>query len=76
MPKQSTESLLRPIRADEVLPLECFMRASGLGRAALREARRSGLIVRRVHNRGFIIGSDWLDYLRTSSTSDSEASNT
>lgn len=65
MPKRaSTATTLRPISANECYPLDVFAAAAGLGRAALREARRNGLKVRRVHGRAYVFGSDWLDYLR------------
>lgn len=43
-------------------PLELFEQIAGLGRAALREARRKGLRVRYVHGRAFVLGRDWLEY--------------
>ena len=56
---------LAPVRPDEVYPLELFERSQGLGRAALREARRKGLKVSYLHGRVFVRGVDWLDYLAT-----------
>ncbi len=46
-------------------PLETFKAVCGLGTAALREARKNGLPVRRVGLRSYILGKDWLDYLET-----------
>ncbi len=43
--------------------LTAFRKASGLGTAALREARRTGLVVRRVGVRSFVLGRDFLDWL-------------
>lgn len=43
-------------------PLERFEQIAGLGRAALREARRKGLKVTYIHGRAFVRGSDWMDY--------------
>ncbi|NLX54560.1 MAG: hypothetical protein GXY58_05560 [Planctomycetaceae bacterium] len=53
---------LAAIRPDEQYPVELFERMAGLGRAALREARRKGLRVVYVHGRAFVRGSDWMDY--------------
>lgn len=53
---------LAPIRADETYPLELFERVSGLGRTAIRMARRKGLRVLYVQRRAFVRGSDWLAY--------------
>lgn len=43
-------------------PLELFEQIAGLGRAALREARRKGLRVVYIHGRAFVRGADWLSY--------------
>lgn len=45
--------------------LTAFTKATGLGRTALREARRQGLPVRRVGLRSWVLGSDWLEFLAT-----------
>ncbi len=62
-PAQSVD--IGTITADCVFTLKEFSRRSGLGEWALRQARRSGLRVLYVHGRGFVRGSDWLDYLAT-----------
>lgn len=59
------------IKSGEVLSngaytLPDFQDRTGLGRDAMRAARRKGLRVIRLHNRVFIRGSDWLDYLSKS----------
>ncbi len=53
---------LAAIRPDEQYPLELFEKMAGLGRAALREARRKGLRVEYVHGRCYVRGRDWLEY--------------
>jgi hypothetical protein len=53
---------LAAIRSDEQYPLELFERMVGLGRAAVREARRHGLKVEYLHGRCFVRGQAWLDY--------------
>ena len=52
------------IRADSAYPLDEFARVTGLGEAAIRAARRRGLLVRRCGRNSFVLGSDWLDYLK------------
>lgn len=51
-----------------VYSLDEFKLRSGLGDAGLRNARRAGLRVRYAHNRGFILGEDWAEYLRAEGT--------
>jgi hypothetical protein len=51
------------IAAHEAYTLAEFSRRNRLGTWALREARRDGLIVRRVGGRAYILGADWLAYL-------------
>lgn len=41
-----------------------FQRLTGLGKTAIRAARRRGLIVRRVGRNNFILGRDWHDFLQ------------
>ncbi|MCG3773608.1 MAG: hypothetical protein JW395_0417 [Nitrospira sp.] len=51
------------ILSDATYTLGEFQRISGLGEAALRKARRQGLVVSRVGRRGFVTGRDFQDYL-------------
>ncbi|GAB5442076.1 MAG: hypothetical protein Fues2KO_24250 [Fuerstiella sp.] len=53
-----------PIRDDESYPIQEFQRRSGLGKQALRQARRKGLTSVRVGNRVFIRGRDFNEFLR------------
>lgn len=53
------------IRADECVTMEEFTRRTRIGEAGFRQARRTGLIVRRVGARNFVIGEDWLAYVRS-----------
>ena len=46
------------VSADEVLTLEAIREQLGLGQAAMREARKKGLIVRRIGRRGYVLGAD------------------
>ena len=51
------------IRADEAYTLDELANRLGLGRAAIREARRRGLPIRTVGRRRFILGSDVLAFI-------------
>jgi len=51
------------ISADHAYSLEQVRDRLGLGTAALRTARRKGLIVRRIGRRSFVLGRDLLDFL-------------
>ncbi len=46
-----------------VYPLPVFEQMTGLGKAALRSARRAGLMVRYVSGRGWVLGRDWIDFV-------------
>ncbi len=52
-----------PIEADALYPMAEFQSRSGLGEWALRQARRAGLPVLRLHGRAFIRGSDFHAYV-------------
>ena len=47
------------ILADATYPLPEFKRLSGLGEAALRQARRQGLMVTAIGRRRFVRGADF-----------------
>ena len=47
-----------------IYQLQDFMKLVGLGRDALRNARRKGLKVLRAHGRAYIESDEWLRYLR------------
>ena len=40
-----------------------FMARAGLQNAALKTAKKNGLIIRYHARRGYVLGSDWLDFL-------------
>ena len=54
---------LAPIEDGATYPLDEFSRRSGLGRHALRQARRQGLPVRRLGGRAYIRGQDFNQFL-------------
>ena len=51
------------IAAGMAYPVDEFRERARLGRAAYRNVRRSGLPVRRVGRRSFVLGADWLAFL-------------
>ena len=48
--------------------LEVFEKTADLGKSGQRSARRNGLPVHYCHNRGYVLGEDWLNYLAAQST--------
>jgi hypothetical protein len=63
----STDSPGVEIRADVAYDL-AQVKKLGLGTAALRTARRRGLVVRRIGRRSFVLGRDLLAYLEAHAT--------
>ena len=51
------------ISADRLYTLQEIENRLGLGRAAMRTARRQGLRVRRIGRRGYVLGRDMIDYV-------------
>jgi hypothetical protein len=60
-----TDAHLDAVSPDLLYPMTILEKITGLGRAALRSARRSGLRVYYVHGRSFIHGRDWIEYVKT-----------
>lgn len=56
------------ISKDSSYVLDDFKVRTGLGDTGLRNARRSGLKVRYCHNRGYVLGADWIQYLEDQTT--------
>lgn len=54
---------LAPIESGCTYPLDEFARRSGLGRHALREARRKGLKVKRLGGRAYVRGDDFDEFI-------------
>jgi hypothetical protein len=63
----ATATLVRPgpgpIVPSVLYPLDLLKAKSGLGAAALRTARRTGLKVRYAGGRGFIMGRDFIQWV-------------
>ena len=51
------------ISSGSVYTIAEFSLRTGLGKWALRQLRRDGLLVRRVHGRTFVLGTDFIDFL-------------
>lgn len=66
--------MLGEIERDKCYTLKRFMEITGMGRWAMRQARKDGLRVLRQGNRGFVNGSDFHDHLArmNASTKNSE----
>ena len=58
----------RSIDPDRLYLLEGFKPKVGLADSALRAARRAGLTVRYIHRRGYVLGSDWIEYVLKNAT--------
>ncbi len=54
---------LGEIEPDKLYSLEAFKRVTGLKDWALRSARKAGLKMKRVGNRKFVKGKDFIDFL-------------
>ncbi len=52
-----------PIRVDESYSLTEFKRRTGMSKYSVRRARAQGLAVKRIGNRAFVTGADWLRFL-------------
>ncbi len=55
----------QPIRPEDLYSMDSFIRASGITRARMREARQSGieLTVREVGKRKYVYGRDAIAYI-------------
>jgi len=70
MPRSSVPRIgpaLGVILADATYPLPEFQRLSGLGEAALRQARRQGLVVTAIGRRRFVRGADFHAFIGSKS---------
>lgn len=52
--------------ADALYTLDELNDRLGLGKAALRRARRDGLSIRRIGRRSYVLGSDLIEWFRNS----------
>ncbi len=61
--KQDTADTLAPIDDRQTYPMAAFLRATGWGRHALRQARSQGLRVVKVSGRCFVRGRDFSEFI-------------
>jgi hypothetical protein len=54
---------LGAIHAEAVYPLPEFQRLTGLGEAAMREARRKGLVITAIGRRRYVRGADFYEHV-------------
>ncbi len=78
MPKHVEASADAPgvIDGTAIYTLGEFQDRLKLGQHAMRQARRAGLPVRRVGRRGYILGSDALEFFRRVGVPDSQEAST
>jgi hypothetical protein len=55
------------VSPDELYRVDEFQRRMRLGSWAMRKMRAEGLLVRRCHGRSFVLGSDFIDFVRSAS---------
>lgn len=69
--KRTSKNTARgPIEPGVCYPMQDFRRRVGFGDIAWRDARRNGLRVFYVHRRPFVIGDDFIAYLREHGSDD------
>ena len=56
---------LGAIQAEAIYPLPEFQRLTGLGEAAMRKARRRGLVVTSIGRRRYVRGKDFYEFIGT-----------
>jgi hypothetical protein len=54
---------LGAIHAEAIYPLPEFQRLTGLGEAAMREARRRGLVITKIGRRRYVRGADFYEHV-------------
>jgi hypothetical protein len=64
MHKEPSDERRGVIRADEIYTFQAFKKQLGISDATLRSAAKAGLQVYYRHRLGFVIGSDWIEYVR------------
>ena len=63
MPATKQPQKLQPIERDKIYPLAVFAEHSGLGRHAMRAARKAGLKTITVGGRKYVRGEDFFRYV-------------
>ena len=52
------------IKADELYTFPEFKKRTGLGQAAIREAKKRGLVVRQIGRNKYVLGADIIEFVR------------
>ena len=63
MPKQTAPSTAKSIDPTRLYSLGEFQRVSGMSTAAVRSARREGLVVRYLGRTAWILGRDFVEFV-------------
>ena len=60
------------IDPDKLYSLEAFKHVSGMGDWAMRSARKAGLKMKKIGNRKFVSGKDFVDFLDSTNSNGPE----
>ena len=52
-----------PVERGKMYDYQDFLRRTGLGGYAMRQAKKKGLVVVELHGKQFVRGDDWFDYV-------------
>lgn len=63
---------LAPIEPGTMYPLPVFKATQGLGQSALTTAKRNGLLIRKIGNRKYVLGADWIEYVKTHGSTEAD----
>jgi len=63
MASKATTTQLTPIDPQCLYPMQLFHERVGLGKSAMRTARRRGLRVLRYGGRSFVLGADFIEHV-------------
>ena len=63
------------IHPEELYSLRAIKKRLGIQDATLRAARRAGLTVLYVHKNGYVLGRDWIDYVKSVGTRSQDSTN-
>ena len=55
---------------DRLYTFQAFQRTTGVGKAGLREARKQGLQVRYFGRKGYVLGADIIEFIKTNGSTE------
>jgi hypothetical protein len=58
----TAQERLAPVVPDAIYPMSDFMNRTGLAKAAVRAMRRTGLTVRKIGRRSYVLGRDFHEW--------------